>query len=79
MLQNEEHFSVLHKELYYILLDNPSIGEGTFFLQEYMIPRGATSFCLFDTRSLSENFADNDKMLRCWMTKGVRHGELVIR
>ncbi|CAO2839968.1 unnamed protein product [Amaranthus hypochondriacus] len=58
---------------------NPSIGEGTFFLQEYMIPRGATSFCLFDTRSLSENFADNDKMLRCWMTKGVRHGELVIR
>lgn len=58
---------------------NSSTGDGTFFLQEYMIPRGATSFCLFDTRSLSEKFADNDVMLQHWMTKGVRHGELVIR
>ncbi|KAL2933454.1 hypothetical protein RDABS01_016573 [Bienertia sinuspersici] len=58
---------------------NPSTGEGTYFLQEYMIPRGSTSFCLFDTRSLYENFADNDEMLQSWMTKGVRHGELVIR
>ncbi|XP_021720119.1 uncharacterized protein LOC110687791 [Chenopodium quinoa] len=58
---------------------NPSTGEGTYFLQEYMIPRGSTSFCLFDTRSLSENFADNDDILQRWMTKGVRHGGLVIR
>lgn len=58
---------------------NPSSGEGTYFLQEYMIPRSCTSFCLFDTRSLSENFSDNDEMLEHWMTKGVRHGDLVVR
>lgn len=58
---------------------NQSTGEGTYFLQEYMIPRGSTSFCLFDTRSLSENVSDNDEMLQHWMTKGVRHGELIIR
>ncbi|KNA20712.1 hypothetical protein SOVF_050010 [Spinacia oleracea] len=58
---------------------NPSTGEGTYFLQEYMVPRSSASFCLYDTRSLSENFADNDEMLQRWMTKGVRHGELVIR
>lgn len=58
---------------------NPSTGEGTYFLQEYMIPRGSTSFCLFDTRSLSGNSSENDEMLQRWMTKGVRHGELVIR
>lgn len=44
-----------------------------------MVPRSSASFCLYDTRSLSENFADNDEMLQRWMTKGVRHGELVIR
>jgi len=59
--------------------DDSSVREGTYFLQEYMIPRDAISFCLFDTRSLSENFADNDEMLRRWMAKGVRHGELIIR
>jgi len=62
-----------------LVLDNSSSGEGTFFLEEYMIPRGATSFCLFDTRSLSDDFADNEEMLQHWMTKGVRHGELVVR
>lgn len=59
---------------------NSSCGEGTFFLEEYMIPRsGATSFCLFDTRSMSEDFADNEVMIKQWMTKGIRHGELLIR
>ncbi|KAK9733961.1 hypothetical protein RND81_04G103900 [Saponaria officinalis] len=58
---------------------NSHTGEGTFFLQEYMIPRSSTSFCLFDTRSLSEDFVDNDEMLKLWMMKGVRHGELVVR
>ncbi|PON59353.1 AAA-type ATPase [Trema orientale] len=47
--------------------------------QEYMIPRGSTSFCLYDTRSLSNDSHDNIEMLKHWMTRGVRHGELIIR
>ncbi|WRX08447.1 hypothetical protein QQP08_000934 [Theobroma cacao] len=58
---------------------NPSVGDGTYFLQEYMIPRGSTSFCLYDTRSLSDAKSENINMIKCWMTKGVRHGELIIR
>ncbi|XP_016432612.1 uncharacterized protein LOC107759241 isoform X2 [Nicotiana tabacum] len=56
-----------------------SVGDGTFFLQEYMIPRGSSSFCLYDTRSLSDDLAENKKMVKQWMTKGVRHGELIKR
>ncbi|CAA2967864.1 P-loop containing nucleoside triphosphate hydrolases superfamily [Olea europaea subsp. europaea] len=56
-----------------------SIGNGTYFLQEYLIPRGSGSFCLYDTRSLSNDSSENLKMLKRWMTKGVRHGELVKR
>lgn len=59
--------------------DNSSVGDGTYFLQEYMIPRGSNSFCLYDTRSLVDNASDNVKMIRQWITYGVRHGELVIR
>ncbi|KAK9281515.1 hypothetical protein L1049_004418 [Liquidambar formosana] len=44
-----------------------------------MIPRGSTSFCLYDTRGLSDDLSDNIKMINHWMTKGVRHGTLVIR
>lgn len=44
-----------------------------------MIPRGSTSFCLYDTRSLSDDSHDNIKMIKPWMTNGVRNGELVIR
>lgn len=58
---------------------NPSVGDGTYFLQEYMIPRGSTSFCLYDTRSLSMDPSEDNKIIKRWMTKGVRHGELVIR
>ncbi|KAF8014666.1 hypothetical protein BT93_H0466 [Corymbia citriodora subsp. variegata] len=58
---------------------NPSVGDGTYFLQEYMIPRGSTSFCLYDTRSLSADPSEDNKIIKRWMTKGVRHGELVIR
>ncbi|KAM5563000.1 hypothetical protein ABKV19_017946 [Rosa sericea] len=58
---------------------NSSIGDGTLFLQECMIPRGSTSFCIYDTRSLSGNSAENIKMLKHWMENGVRHGELAIR
>lgn len=58
---------------------NSSIEDGTYFLQEYMIPRGSTSFCLYDTRSLSYDSSENMKILNHWMTKCVRHGELVMR
>lgn len=61
--------------------DNSLIGDGTYFLQEYMIPRDSTSICLYDTRSLLDNSHENEnnRMLKSWMTKGVRHGELVVR
>lgn len=58
---------------------NSSVGDGTLFLQEYMIPRGSTSFCIYDTRSLSDDSVENTKMLNHWMENGVRHGELAIR
>ncbi|KAF7825847.1 uncharacterized protein G2W53_017011 [Senna tora] len=58
---------------------NSPTGDGTYFLQEYMIPRESTSVCLYDTRSLSGNSNENDRILNCWMTKGVCHGELVFR
>lgn len=56
-----------------------SSGDGTYFLQEFMIPRSSASFSLFDTRSLSEKLSDNSKLLKTWMTTGVRHGQMVIR
>lgn len=59
--------------------DNYSAGEGTYFLREYMIPRGSSSICIYDTRSLSDDSSDNIAMLKNWITKGVRHGELLIR
>ncbi|CAN6688506.1 unnamed protein product [Malus baccata var. baccata] len=59
--------------------DNSSVGDGTFFLHGYMIPRCSSSFCLYDTRSLSDNSLENMIILKHWMENGVRHGELVIR
>lgn len=56
---------------------NSSITEGTSFLQEYMIPRNSTSLCLYDTRGFSNDLIENYKMIKKWMTKGVRHGKLV--
>ncbi|PWA57642.1 GTP binding domain, P-loop containing nucleoside triphosphate hydrolase [Artemisia annua] len=56
---------------------NSSAGDGTCFLREYMIPRDSTSFCLYDTRSFSNDLYENLQMIRRWMTKGVRHGKLV--
>ncbi|KAB2602173.1 hypothetical protein D8674_003178 [Pyrus ussuriensis x Pyrus communis] len=58
---------------------NSSVGEGTFFLHGYMIPRCSSSFCLYDTRSLSDNSLENIIILKHWMENGVRHGELVMR
>ncbi|CAK7349402.1 unnamed protein product [Dovyalis caffra] len=63
----------------FLAADNPSVGDGTYFLQEYMIPRDSTSFCLYDTRGLSYNSSDNVKMLKNWITEGVHHRELIIR
>lgn len=60
---------------------NSLMGDGTYYLQEYMIPRHSNSICLYDTRSLSDDSdkAENIRMLKGWMTKGVHHGELVVR
>ncbi|TKY66181.1 hypothetical protein E2542_SST09048 [Spatholobus suberectus] len=60
---------------------NSLLGDGTYFLQEYMIPRDSNSICLYDTRSLSDNSDEDEniRMLKSWMTKGVHHGELVVR
>ncbi|XP_031099901.1 uncharacterized protein LOC116004107 [Ipomoea triloba] len=58
---------------------NPSIGGGTIFAHEYKIPKCAKSFCLYDTRSLSDNHSENECLLKRWMTNGVCHGELVMR
>ncbi|KAM6564861.1 hypothetical protein CsatB_024859 [Cannabis sativa] len=60
-------------------VEEPNVGDGTLFLHKYLIPRGSSSFCLYDTRSLSNDSHENFKMLEHWMTKGVCHGELVIR
>jgi hypothetical protein len=61
------------------MADNSLGGSGTYFLREYMIPRDSNSICMYDTRSLSDDSRENNKMLKNWMTKGVRHGELVAR
>ncbi|GMJ08995.1 hypothetical protein HRI_004568700 [Hibiscus trionum] len=58
---------------------NPLVGDGTYYLQEYTIPRGSSWFCLYDTRGLSNDAFENFNMIENWMNKGVRHGELVIR
>ncbi|XP_031100270.1 uncharacterized protein LOC116004379 isoform X2 [Ipomoea triloba] len=58
---------------------NPSIGGGTCFAQEYMIPKCEKAFCLYDTPSLSDDQSENENMLKHWMTKGVRHGEPIMR
>lgn len=44
-----------------------------------MIPRGSNSFCLYDTRGLSDDPSENTKMFKRWMKLGVRNGELVKR
>lgn len=56
-----------------------SAGDGTCFIQKYMIPRGSSSFCLYDARSLSDDTSENLKELQHWMTKGIRQGQPVLR
>ncbi|KAB2003772.1 hypothetical protein ES319_D11G153300v1 [Gossypium barbadense] len=57
---------------------NPSVGDGTYYLQGYMIPRGSASFCLYDSRGLADGTSENINMVQYWMNNGVRHGEPVI-
>ncbi|XP_073301928.1 uncharacterized protein [Primulina huaijiensis] len=59
--------------------NNSSRADGTYFLHEYIIPAGFGSFCLYDSRSLSDDSSENANVLEGWMTKGVHHGELVTR
>lgn len=75
VVQDEEFAPARAQESYGM----PSNG-GTFFLQEYMIPRGGSaSFCLCDTRGLSQiSSSDNTTMIEQWIKKGVHHGEPVI-
>ncbi|MQL72422.1 hypothetical protein Taro_004727 [Colocasia esculenta] len=56
-----------------------TVPRGTYFLQEYMIPRHSASFCVYDTWGLSKVASENLDILQRWMTKGVRHGEMVLR
>ncbi|KAH0663530.1 hypothetical protein KY290_030369 [Solanum tuberosum] len=56
-----------------------SDGDGTYFLHEYTMPKGSSSFCLYDTRGLSDDLNENKKIVDRWMTKGVRHGKLIMR
>jgi hypothetical protein len=63
----------------FLLVPDTSVGDGTYFLHEYMIPKGSMSFCLYDTRSLSDDSSENTEMLKRWLTKGVHHGDPVIR
>lgn len=58
---------------------NSCPGDGTYFLREYVIPKVSGSLRLYDTRGLSFDSSENRKMIERWMTKGVRHGELVAR
>ncbi|URE17531.1 hypothetical protein MUK42_32029 [Musa troglodytarum] len=58
---------------------NLSATRGTCFLQEYMIPRKSKSLCIYDTRSLATNLPHDFRLLQRWMTRGVSHGEMVIR
>lgn len=72
-------FSLTVWYCYSVFPGHTSAGEGTYFLHEYMIPRGSNAFCLYDTRGMSDDPSGNMRLLKHWMTKGVCHGELVKR
>ncbi|KAG9449545.1 hypothetical protein H6P81_009510 [Aristolochia fimbriata] len=59
--------------------DASSPGQGTYFLHEYTIPKESTSFCIYDTRSLSTSSEENFKVLKDWMINGVQHGQKITR
>ncbi|KAK1322502.1 hypothetical protein QJS10_CPA03g00569 [Acorus calamus] len=58
---------------------NWSVGMGTHYFKEYMIPRGSSAFCVYDTRGLSNDRSENLGLIKKWMTEGVRHGDLDLR
>lgn len=43
------------------------------------MPKGSSSFCLYDTCGLSDDLNENIKIVDRWMKKGVRHGKLITR
>lgn len=56
-----------------------SAESGSLFLQEYMVPGTSKSFCIFDSRGLLENVAEDFPILKKWMFNGIQHGEMVLR
>ncbi|XP_057839441.2 uncharacterized protein LOC131049408 isoform X1 [Cryptomeria japonica] len=52
---------------------------GSYFLQEYTVPQASKSFCVFDSRGLSQSVAKDFPVLKKWMVNGIRHGEMVVR
>lgn len=56
-----------------------SAESGSLFLQEYMVPGTSKAFCMFDSRGLLENVAEDFPILENWMSNGIQHGEMVLR
>jgi energy-coupling factor transporter ATP-binding protein EcfA2 len=56
-----------------------SAESGSLFLQEYMVPGTSKGFCIFDSRGLLENVAEDFPILENWMFNGIQHGEMVLR
>lgn len=56
-----------------------SAESGSLFLQEYMVPGTSKAFCIFDSRGLLENVAEDFPILENWMSNGIQHGEMVLR
>lgn len=56
-----------------------SAESGSLFLQEYMVPGASKAFCIFDSRGLLENVAEDFPILKNWMFNGIQHGEMVLR
>lgn len=45
-----------------------------------MLCDGSQNICVYDSRGLSEvDTAEAQSILRCWLEKGVRHGQMVVR
>jgi len=44
-----------------------------------MVPGTSKGFCIFDSRGLLENVAEDFPILENWMFNGIQHGEMVLR
>lgn len=55
-------------------------GNGSLFLQEYLVYTAASHFLVFDSRGFSEKHTSEDlDVARKWMMDGISHGEPVCR